>query len=337
MDYLAVWDELKSAIEKAHSISDLKDLRNRAQLMRHALRMAGESEELIRKAETIKLRAERRAGEVLLQMEKAPPGAHTKNRYTEDTMRIPTYGELEINKLAASKWQRLAGIPEESFEQWLQTAEEISTAGALRFAKLRADWSGYHPATRLKQALHDDDVHHPAEKIHQIREFLPKREQPYEILELFAGGEDGNLSKVYREFGTVERYDKKLGTGDSFLQIHRLIWERKTFDVVDLDPYGFPSRMFPHVFQLMDDSFFFMTFPKFSVNITNRMNDVHQESYYGVASPSMAQVIERITSWGLCHWRAVEFLDSIEFAQMWRFAFRVRKVKATDYTGIVLK
>jgi len=95
--------------------------------------------------------------------------------------------------------------------------------------------------------------------------------------------------------------------------------------------------MFPHVFLLVEDGYLFVTFPKPNVNITNRMNDVHQESYYGVAKPTEGQILDRIISWGMSHWRTVVLIDTIEFANMWRLAFKVKKVKATEYVGIDLK
>jgi len=33
----------------------------------------------------------------------------------------------------------------------------------------------------------------------------------------------------------------------------------------------------------------------------------------------------------------VEVLDTIEFTSIWRFAFKVQKVKATEYVGIDVK
>jgi len=89
----------------------------------------------VRKACQIKLRAERRAGELIKIMEKAPPGPHTAIRYQADTMRVPTYEEQGISKLDASKWQRIAAIDKEDFETWIEKAPDISTAKALSFAK----------------------------------------------------------------------------------------------------------------------------------------------------------------------------------------------------------
>ena len=67
---------------------------------------------------------------------------------------------------------------------------------------------------------------------------------------MFAG--QGNLTNIYKAYGDVIPYDKKyLKTGDSFLEYHRLIADKKKFDIIDLDPYGFPNRFFPDVFYLL--------------------------------------------------------------------------------------
>jgi hypothetical protein len=80
-----------------------------------------------------------------------------------------------------------------------------------------------------------------------------------------------------------------------------------------------------------------VTCPKPGVNVVNRMNLVHNRAWWGAEMPTEEQVIDRIISWGLCLWRDVELLDTIEFANMWRFAFKVKKVKATEYVGIDLR
>lgn len=132
MNYLQAWDGLRNAIDYAHSVIDLRKIRDQAEAYRYALKVAGESREVVRKAEEIKLRAERRAGELLQSMEKQRPGTY-QQRYKDDTLDLPkTYKEIGITKIDASKWQRIASIPLKDFEHWISTSGEISSAGALR-------------------------------------------------------------------------------------------------------------------------------------------------------------------------------------------------------------
>jgi hypothetical protein len=194
-----------------------------------------------------------------------------------------------------------------------------------------------HDITREKQKQNANEVHHPDEKINQIKSILSFwSEEEYgklSVLELFAG--QGNLTKIYQEYGNVDAYDKKwLKTGDSYVRYHELIGQKNIYDIIDIDPYGFPNRFFPDIFLLIEKGILFVTMPKPYVNILNGITQTHLISYYGEQNPSEQTIIERIVLWGLCHWRKVELIDSIDCKSVWRFAFDVTKVKATDYTGV---
>lgn len=192
-----------------------------------------------------------------------------------------------------------------------------------------------HDVIRSKQSLNSDEVHHPDEKINQIRGVFSSFEfhKSPRILELFAG--QGNCTKVYHEYGDVTAFDKKyLNTGDSFIEYHRLISEKRKFEVIDIDPYGFPNRFFPDVFLLIDKGVVFVTMPKPYVNILNGITQTHLISYYDDHNPGEKEIVERIALFGLCHWRKVELIDSIDCKSIWRFAFAVERVKATEYTGV---
>lgn len=195
-----------------------------------------------------------------------------------------------------------------------------------------------HDITRKKQKQNADEVHHPVEKTNQIEMALIEyfNDDSFgklSILELFAG--QGNLTKIYQDFGAVHAYDKKyLKTGDSYLKFHELIANKEKYDVIDIDPYGFPNRFFPDIFLLIEKGIMFITMPKPYVNILNGITATHLISYYGEQNPSEQTIIERIALWGLCHWRKVEIISSIDLKSVWRFALIVEKVKATEYTGV---
>jgi hypothetical protein len=188
-----------------------------------------------------------------------------------------------------------------------------------------------HDVTRKKQRENSDAVHHPNEKINQIEKVI-REYTGLRILELFSG--EGNLTSTYEKYGVVDCYDKKLKTGDSFREYHRLIADKQKYDVIDLDPYGFPNRLFPDIFLLIDAGYLFVTMPKPSVNILNGITATHLISYFGEQNPSEEKIVEQVVLWGLCHWRKVTLLDSIDCKSVWRFAFEVEKVKATEYTGV---
>ncbi len=208
-----------------------------------------------------------------------------------------------------------------------------------------------HDVTRKKQNEYCDTKHHPNHKIKQIKTVLNEccGWSDLSILELFAGR--GNLTKIYAEYGEViaNEYKKKVfdkltenvkecalvhcNNVDSFLDFHQLIALKQKFDVVDLDPYGFPNRFFPDVFLLIEKGVLFVTMPKPYVNILNGITQTHLSSYYGEQNPSKDKIINRLVLWGLCHWRKVQLINSMDYKSVWRFAFSVERVKATEYTG----
>ena len=187
-----------------------------------------------------------------------------------------------------------------------------------------------HDIVRQRQKNNSDDAHQPDEKKSQIKKYLGEKEN-LKILELFCGQQ--NLSPLYEEHGTLEKYDKKLKTGDSFKVFHKLISQNKKYDVIDIDPYGFPSRFFPDIFLLMDKGIIFLTFPKPWVNILNGITQAHHYAYYGNTCPTLKEIQEKIALYGLCHWRKIIFEDVMDMGRLWRFVLSVEKIKATEYTG----
>lgn len=189
-----------------------------------------------------------------------------------------------------------------------------------------------HDVVREKQKANASQVHHPKQKKTQITRILDEAERELRTLELFAG--EGNLTKTYLQYGQVECYDKKHGTGDSYRVFHSMIGEKRLFDVIDLDPYGFPNRFFPDIYMLIEDGYLFITMPKPSVNILNGITQAHLISYYNEPNPSLETIVEQLAEWGICHWRQVEVISVMDLKSIWRIALRVKKVKATEYTGV---
>lgn len=188
-----------------------------------------------------------------------------------------------------------------------------------------------HDITRKKQRDNTDECHHPVEKIDQINKVLSGLSN-LKIMELFAG--QGNLTPVYKAFGEVECYDKLLKTGDSYLLFHKLIHEKRKYDVIDIDPYGFPNRFFPDIFLLIENGFMFITMPKPYVNILNGITRQHLTCYYGESNPSLDKILERLYNFGLCHWRKCDFLDVQDLKSVWRIALKAERVLATEYCGV---
>lgn len=203
-----------------------------------------------------------------------------------------------------------------------------------------------HDVVRGRQKNNCPTVHHPNEKIKQLNRVLDGESQ-LTIYEPFAG--HGNLTKEYMKYGFVIANEIKqsvfdslsenvtanaeINRIDSYLDYHFRIYGKESFDVIDLDPYGFPNRMFPDIFLLIENGYMFVTMPKPYVNILNGITQVHLTAYYGNQNPDFKTVVEKIATWGICHWRKVELIEFVDLKSVWRMAFKVERVKATEYTG----
>lgn len=90
----------------------------------------------------IKIRAERRAGEIIKENKKNPGGQaeHKSYRFHDGTGRPAIIEELGINRMQSHYWQKIATIPEERFEQHIEQVklakEELTTAGVLKIAQI---------------------------------------------------------------------------------------------------------------------------------------------------------------------------------------------------------
>ncbi len=86
----------------------------------------------------IKIRAEKRMGEMLIETEKHPPGPDKKDR-SHDVTDPPKLKDIGITKKQSSRWQATAQIPDEDFENHItetkQGGKELTSAGVLKMAK----------------------------------------------------------------------------------------------------------------------------------------------------------------------------------------------------------
>jgi hypothetical protein len=138
---LVRYNEARRALAEAHRVDEAKDIRDKAVAMQVYARQA-KDRQLIEHATEIRLRAERRAGELLAEMEKnkgAIPGkTGRKGRPVLDP--TPKLADLGISKDQSSRWQALAGLPEQQFEDKVSRATD--TAVALIDAPPRGKRSG---------------------------------------------------------------------------------------------------------------------------------------------------------------------------------------------------
>ncbi len=84
----------------------------------------------------------------------------------------------------------------------------------------------------------------------------------------------------------------------------------------------------------MNKGILFLTMPKPNVTVTTKVISTQMISYFGEHYPSQYKIVEKIALFGLCHWRKVELISCLDLGGVWRMAFEVEKVLATEYCGV---
>lgn len=112
---LVFYDQAKYALAQARDMDEVKTIRNRAEALRAYTRQQGESLEMQNWCAEIKLRAERRAGELLAEMDKNVGGRPPETEDIMSSVSPPTYEELGIHPKQAQRWQLEASVPEVIF------------------------------------------------------------------------------------------------------------------------------------------------------------------------------------------------------------------------------
>lgn len=141
---LVRYEAARTALAEAHRVDEVKDIRDKAEAMAAYARQA-KDQELILWATEIKVRAERRAGEMLAQAgERGERVTHRDARWgdkseSQDATRKPTLADIGITKDQSARWQSLASMSDEHFETAVATAKEqagqVTTAFMLREAQ----------------------------------------------------------------------------------------------------------------------------------------------------------------------------------------------------------
>lgn len=142
---LVRYEQARTALAAVHSYDEVKDIMDQAERAAVYARQANDSD-LIKYATEIRVRAQRRAGEMLAQTPKNK-GVQLNGRDESgasvvehtDRREIATLSDMGITKDQSSNWQALASMTEEHFEATVEaakdTAGEVTTAFMLREAK----------------------------------------------------------------------------------------------------------------------------------------------------------------------------------------------------------
>jgi hypothetical protein len=157
---LALYDRMCAAIAECVRVDEAKDIRDKAMALEAYYRQA-RNLDAEREAANVRLRAERRVGELLKELARATPeeagaqGGRGNVKSTSDDAtgfkpiseqarcRAPSpyaaaLSEQGMSRQQASRYQTLASIPEAQFERALSGPAKPTTAGVIRQTKNKA-------------------------------------------------------------------------------------------------------------------------------------------------------------------------------------------------------
>lgn len=167
MSALIRYEAARTALAEAHRVDEVKDIRDKAEAMAAYARQAKDSE-LIQYATEIKVRAERRCGELLrLTAERGERatrehgGANIATVSNDATPYRPTLNDMGLTRDESSRYQQLAAMPDEHFETAVATAK--ATAGEVTSAFMLREASKHRPPAKKVTKKN-------AERLEELRE-----------------------------------------------------------------------------------------------------------------------------------------------------------------------
>ena len=163
---IAVLDSMKREVALIQSVPEAKDQRDKVEALRNYAKNAGLSLEMQNACAEMRLRYERRAGELLIEagITRGNPQLTLRGCIGQK----PTLQDFGLDDHKSAKWQKIARIPERVFEAFLDGMKakvvEITTAAALKLYRdsAREDdkaitmKSALPPVTHFGQIIHGD-------------------------------------------------------------------------------------------------------------------------------------------------------------------------------------
>lgn len=134
MSELVRYDAMVHAIAECHRVDEVKEIHNQAAALEAAARIAMNTE-AERKAIEIRIRAERKAGELLANMERGRTGPKLPASSAGNSSYRKTLDEAKIPERTAERWQELARVPANHFEEHLSAAEKPSASAIISAGK----------------------------------------------------------------------------------------------------------------------------------------------------------------------------------------------------------
>lgn len=216
---LIVLEEIQNKLASIASVADVKEIADKVDALLHFAQRAKKGLVVQNHCAWVKLLAERRAGELLLEMDKLkgrPEKASTPTRLSD----------LGITHDQSYRWQRLARVPTEEF----LTVRRLCDNEKEELTSVRLD------RAVQKYLVVNDDLHHEKALGIAVRLLLKAVHQFLEV-----GFKEDLQLKVVLEDRTLHRYEVE-GVRENFFDLrHRVnaaideLTERMTVNVDDVD------------------------------------------------------------------------------------------------------
>lgn len=127
------------AVSFAKTLPEVKDVRDRIAAIEGYLRQHDTSVQVINETTLLKLRAERRLGEMLSAMPKNDGGRPKTGDTVSPVLKPPKLADLGIQKKQSERWQKVAALPaalvEEKIDQATARGEAISAKEVVKQAR----------------------------------------------------------------------------------------------------------------------------------------------------------------------------------------------------------
>ena len=128
--HLLKLDKIKAQLATTDSVDEAVDLRNKARAVETYAKSIDNCKEIERTAIIIRLRCERKLGELLAKTVKAG------NPQLSPSGRIgKKLSELGISANQSSRYQTVAKLPEDEFESYLETSNDLSTNSIIKVVR----------------------------------------------------------------------------------------------------------------------------------------------------------------------------------------------------------
>ena len=144
---LAQLDNLQRALDACRDIFEVKDVRDKAEALRKYAQAAGLGLEHQNACATAKLKAERKAGAILVKTVTHEGGRPQKHSHDGSVLK-----DVGINFNQSHRWQRMAGIPERDFQKYVRETKAGLILAKTLAGKGRPPQKMSHDVTFLSDA-----------------------------------------------------------------------------------------------------------------------------------------------------------------------------------------